>query len=351
MTHQPSAVHKNWWIEFVLLAALWGSSFMFMRLGAAEFGPLPTAGLRVALATVFLWPIMLHQGHWPALRQHWRPVLFAGVTNSALPFALFAWAVLHIPTGLASILNATVPLFGALVAWVWLKDRIAPQRWLGLVLGLSGVALLTWRAPLAPNTNTREGWWAMLACLGAAVLYAISASFTRRFLKSVPPMATSAGSLLGASITLAPATLLLWPTNSPSPRAWLAIVAMAVFCTGIAYVLYFRLIANAGPSKALSVTFLTPVFALLYGIAFLNETLTLWMLGCGLLVVFGTGLSTGLVTFAQANAPAGCKSESKCNKVAKSPRNFYITPASCLGFKKLSPHAARIPAIFFYKIK
>ena len=130
---------STWIGEFILLAALWGASFLFMRLGASDFGPLPTAGLRVALATVFLWPIMLRQGHWPALRQHWRPILFAGVINSAIPFALFSWAVLHIATGLTSILNATVPLFGALVAWMWLGDRINRLRWAGLSVLISPV--------------------------------------------------------------------------------------------------------------------------------------------------------------------------------------------------------------------
>jgi drug/metabolite transporter (DMT)-like permease len=116
--------HHAWLGEFILLASLWGASFLFMRLGAAEFGPLPTAGLRVLLATLFLWPILLHRGEWPQLRRHWRPVLLCGLINSAIPFALFAWAVMHIATGLASILNAAVPLFGALVAWLWLGDRI-----------------------------------------------------------------------------------------------------------------------------------------------------------------------------------------------------------------------------------
>ena len=105
-----------WLGEFMLLSALWGASFLFMRMGASEFGPLPTAGLRVLLAALFLCPILLYQGQWPALRQHWKPALLSGLVNSAIPFALYSWAVLHITTGLASILNATVPLFGALVA-------------------------------------------------------------------------------------------------------------------------------------------------------------------------------------------------------------------------------------------
>ena len=148
MSAAPVTQPVSAWIgEFVVLAALWGASFLFMRMGASEFGPLPTAGMRVLLATVFLWPILLYQGQWPQLRQHWKPALLSGLVNSAIPFALYSWAVLHITTGLASILNATVPLFGALVAWVWLGDRINRLRGLGLAIGFVGVALLAWRAP------------------------------------------------------------------------------------------------------------------------------------------------------------------------------------------------------------
>ncbi len=286
---------SSWIAEFILLAALWGASFLFMRLGASEFGPLPTAGLRVALATVFLWPILLRQGHWPALRQHWRPILFAGVINSAIPFALFSWAVLHIATGLTSILNATVPLFGALVAWLWLGDRINRLRWVGLALGFVGVALLAWRAPAGTGFKTDSATWAIGACLLASAFYGLSASFARRHLTGIPPLATATGSQLGAALGLALPTLWLWPAQMPGPRAWAAIVAIAVLCTGIAYILYFRLIASAGPSRALAVTFITPVFAVLYGALFLGESITPWMIGCALVIVCGTMLSTGLI--------------------------------------------------------
>ena len=129
-------------LEFVLLAALWGSSFLFMRLGAAEFGIVPTAGLRVALAALFLLPVFLVKGVWADFRARARPILFVGLLNSGIPFALFAYAVLHITTGLSSILNATVPLTGALVAWLWLKDRPGGSRMLGLGVGFAGVTLL-----------------------------------------------------------------------------------------------------------------------------------------------------------------------------------------------------------------
>ena len=291
--HQPVS---TWIGEFIALAALWGASFLFMRLGASEFGPLPTAGLRVALATVFLWPIMLRQGPGGALRQHWRPILFAGVINSAIPFALFSWAVLHIATGLTSILNATVPLFGALVAWAWLGDRINRLRWVGLALGFVGVALLAWRAPSGTGFKTDSAHWAIAACLLASAFYGLSASFARRYLTGIPPMATATGSQPGAALGLALPTLWFCPAQMPGLRAWGAIVAIAVLCTGIAFILYFRIINHAGPSRALAVTFLAPVFAVLYGALFLGGTVTPWMLGCGVVIVCGTMLSTGLVT-------------------------------------------------------
>lgn len=296
MTGASAKPVSGWIGEFVLLAALWGASFLFMRLGASEFGPLPTAGLRVALATVFLWPIMLRQGHLGAFRQHWRPIMLAGVINSAIPFALFAWAVMHIATGLTSILNATVPLFGALIAWMWLGDRITRLRWAGLALGFAGVALLAWRAPAGTGFKTDSAMWAIGACLLASCFYGLSASFTRRYLTGVPPLANAAGSQLGAALGLALPTVWLWPAQMPGLRAWAAIAAIAVLCTGIAYILYFRLIQHAGPSRALAVTFITPVFAVLYGVLFLGERVTLWMLGCAVVIVCGTLLSTGLIS-------------------------------------------------------
>ena len=281
----------------MLLSSLWGSSFLFMRLGACEFGPLPTAGLRVTLASLFLLPILLQQGQWPALRRHWKAILLAGVVNSAVPFALYAWAVLHLTTGLTSILNATVPLFGALVALLWLGERIQGVRWLGLLIGFAGVALLAWRAPGGAAGMQAGGAvpGAIGACLLASVFYAIGASYARRYLSGIAPLATATGSQLGAALALALPMLWFWPAQVPSLKAWSAVVAIAVLCSGIAYILYFRLITNAGPTRALAVTFMAPVFALVYGAVFLQERVTPWMLGCGLVVVLGVLLSTGLL--------------------------------------------------------
>lgn len=282
-------------VDFVALGALWGSSFLFMRLAVVDFGPLPMAAVRVLVGAAFLVPLMLWKGHGAAFRQHWRAVCLVGVLNSALPFLLWGIALLSITTGLSAILNATVPLFGALVAWVWLGDRPTGTRIAGLVIGFLGVAMLAWdKASFQPDASGVAPAWAVLACLGATVLYAIAASYTKRYLGGLPPLVTATGSQIGATVALALPALWLWPAQLPGARAWLAVVVLGVFCTGVAYILYFRLIELTGPARALAVTFLVPVFALVYGSLFLAEPVTPWMLACGAVIVCGTALSTGL---------------------------------------------------------
>jgi len=299
-----AAPGRPWYPEFILLAALWGSSFLFTRLAVVEFGALPTAAVRVAIASLFLLPLLLMRGHGPQLRQHWKAVFLVGLLNSGIPFACFAFALLYITTGLSSILNATVPLFGALVAWIWLKDRPDGSRILGLVIGFAGVALLASDkaglrpAPPGGPTGWTETWGPMLAiaaCLLATLCYGISASYTRRYLGGLPSLVTATGSQIGATLGLALPAILFWPARTPGLTAWLAILFVGVACTGIAYVLYFRLIESAGPARALTVTFLVPVFALFYGGVFLGESITPWMIGCGAVILVGTSLSTGLL--------------------------------------------------------
>ena len=267
-----------------------------MRLGTVEFGALPTAGVRVAIAALFLLPLLLWRGLGPQLARHWKKTFFIGLLNSAVPFACFSFALLYISTGLSSILNATVPLFGALVAWVWLKDRPHGARILGLVIGFVGVALLAWdKASFKADASGLTTGWAVLACLLACLCYAISASYTKRYLSGLPPLVTATGSQLGATLGLALPTLLLWPQRMPGSTAWLALLAVGVLCTGVAYILYFRLIENVGPARSLTVTFVVPVFAVIYGTLFLNEVVSSWMVLCGAIIVCGTALSAGLL--------------------------------------------------------
>jgi drug/metabolite transporter (DMT)-like permease len=287
---------RNWAIDFVLLAAIWGASFLFTRLSVGEFGPLPTAAVRVAIAAAFLLPLVLMRGLGPTLAKNWRHVFLIGMFNSGIPFACFAFALLSITTGLSAILNATVPMFGALVAWIWLKDKPNHSRLLGLVVGFAGVAMLAWdKATFKPDASGLAPGWAVLACLLACVCYALSASYTKRYLTGLPPLVTAAGSQIGATVGLALPALWLWPTSMPGTTAWLALLAVGVLCTGVAYILYFRLIENAGPARALAVTFVIPVFAVFYGALFLSEAVTLWMLLCAVIIVCGTALSTGLL--------------------------------------------------------
>ena len=296
---QTSTNSQDWRVDYLLLAALWGSSFLFMRMGASEFGPLATAWGRVFVATLFLGPLMLFKGHWKVFLQNWKLVLGLGAFNSALPFALFAYAILHISTGLSAILNAAVPLFAAVVAWAWLGDRLNRWRIAGLFIGFIGVALLannqtSHHSAANPDNSAWGQYTAIAACLLATLCYAISGSFTKKYLPNLPPLVSAAGSQLGATLALTLPVLWALPEAMPSPKAWLALVMLGVACTGIAYILYFRIVNLAGPAKALTVTFLIPVFALIYAVTFLNETVTWRMILLGVVVVFGTALSSGI---------------------------------------------------------
>ena len=282
-------------IDFIVLAAIWGSSFMFMRFAVVEFGVFATAAVRVAIAAAFLLPLMLWRGLGPQFRQHWKPVCLIGILNSGIPFLLFAFSLLSITTGLSAILNATVPLFGALVAWLWLKDRPTGSRVLGLLIGFAGVAMLAWdKASFQPAANGIAPAWAVIACLVATICYAFAASATKRYLTGLPPLVTATGSQVGATMALALPAILFWPAEMPGARAWMGVAVVGVLCTGVAYILFFRLIEQAGPARAVAVTFVVPVFAIIYGALFLGEQVTPWMLVCGVVIVCGTALATGL---------------------------------------------------------
>jgi drug/metabolite transporter (DMT)-like permease len=242
---------------------------------------------------------MLWQGHWALFKSNWKLILGFGVFNSALPFALFAYAVMHISTGLSAILNASVPLFAAVVAWIWLGDRLNAWRIAGLFIGFLGVTLLagdqtSFHSEANPDASTWGQYTAIAACLLATLCYAISGSFTKKYMPNLPPLVSATGSQLGASLALALPALWFMPEALPSTQAWVSLIILGVVCTGIAYILYFRLVNRAGPARALTVTFLIPVFALIYGVAFLNETVTLSMVFLGMVVVLGTAMSSGV---------------------------------------------------------
>ena len=286
---------REWVPEFVLLALLWGSSFLFMREGAQAFGAFPTAWVRVTLAAIMLTPVLIWRKELPILQAHWRPAAFSGLLNSGLPFACYAYALMHISTGMSSILNATTPLFGALIAWFWLGDKLNGTRALGLVLGFTGVVLLASDVPGGISFQSGGSGLAIAACLLATFCYGIAGSFTKRYLQNVPSIVTTTGSLWGASIGLAIPALLTWPNEAPTLHAWAALAIAGLLCTALAYVLYFRLMTRTGPARAMTVTYLIPVFANFIGVVFLDEVVTHWMMGCAVVIVAGTALASGLV--------------------------------------------------------
>ncbi len=282
--------------DYMLLASLWGAAFMFMQLAVGDFGALPTAAVRLGLAALCLMPLALLRGQWLQMRRHAWQLVVVGLLSSGVPAVLYSFALQYLPSGMSAIINATTPMFGGLVAWVWLKDRPDASRMLGLAVGFAGVALLaSARAsgPVEASAWVQAG--AVLACLLACLCYGIAASFSKVFLSEVPPLATAAGSQFGAALVLAGPALTQLPAQMPSAKAWGAAVAVGVLCTAVAYVLYFRIIQSLGPSRAITVPYVIPVFAVFYGSVFLGESLTLRTLLCGLVIAVGTALATGLL--------------------------------------------------------
>lgn len=278
--------------DLVLLAALWGSSFLFMRIAVPTFGPLALAEVRVAIAAAMLLPLAAWSGDLAPLRSHAGRFVLLGAVNTALPFALFAYAALTISAAMASIVNAAAPIFAAVIAWFWLSDRLMSTQWLGLAVGLAGVI---WLAGGWPDFGPHGDGQALAAALAGTVMYGLSANVVKRHFADVRPLAVAAGSQSAAALLLAPFALASWPSG-PIPRGhWWAALALGVLCTGVAYLLYFRLIARIGAARTLTVTFLIPMFAMLWGATFLAEAITLPLLAGCALILAGTALATGVV--------------------------------------------------------
>ncbi|QNM94699.1 DMT family transporter [Chitinimonas koreensis] len=277
--------------ELILLAALWGASFLFMRVAAPAFGPVALIFVRVALATLCLLPVLLWRREAGAIRRHALPLAVVGLLNSALPFCLFAWATLSLSAGFTAVLNATTPLWSALVAYLWLRSPLPATRVAGLAIGFVGVVVLVWgKVSFKPGGDG----FAIVAALAATLSYGIAANYTKQKLAGVAPLVVATGSQGAAALMLLPLAAWLWPPQSPPAQAWQAAIALAAACTALAYFLYFRLIAHVGPSKAVAVTFLIPLFAIAWGGLFLAEALTPAMIAGGAVILAGTALAIGL---------------------------------------------------------
>ena len=280
-------------LDLVILAAVWGASFLFMRIAVPEFGPIAMIELRVVIATLFLLPVLLLRDSTTALRTNWKKLFAIGAVNSAVPFCLLAYSTLFLSAGFAAILNATAPLFAAVIAWAWLSENLNPSRVVGLAVGIAGVIVLVWDKV----SLTLDGVsMAVLAAIVASLFYGIGGNYTKRFMSGVSALTIATGSQAGAAVVLLPLAIWRWPQEPVSTMAWVTVIVLGVVSTGIAYILYFRLIANVGPSKAITVTFLTPAFAMLWGAVFIGEAVTASMIGGCAIILSGTALATGLVS-------------------------------------------------------
>ncbi|TAL84117.1 MAG: DMT family transporter [Candidimonas sp.] len=277
-------------VEFFVLAAIWGASFLFMRIGAPELGPIPLIALRVGIAALVLAPILRSVVVREQFRAKAKALFILGVTNSAIPFCLLAYSTLYVGAGFDSILNATTPLWVALIALTGFQVAVGRQQILGLLVGFGGVVILVWETLDADVAGVHL---AIAAALLAAVFYGFGINYSKRHLAGVQPLVVAFGSQFFAALVLMPLALFFWPTHSVTPLAWACVAALGIVCTGFAYILFFRLIEHVGSAFAASVTFLIPVFGMLWGAVFLSEKITpIMIVGCAI-IVFGTALTGG----------------------------------------------------------
>jgi drug/metabolite transporter (DMT)-like permease len=276
-------------VDLVLLGALWGAAFLFTRIAVPEFGPVPLILVRVTVAAAVLSVLLAWRGGMRTLPANAGRLVVLGAMNTAVPFSLFAFATVTLPAGLSSVLNATVPLFGAVAGVAWFGEALAARRVAGLLTGFAGVLVLAW-----PRLSVGGDRVAVLAALSATVLYALSAHYTRRHLTGVATPAVATGSLIAAAALTLPFGVASWPAANPSTLAWGCAIALGIGCTALAYLLYFRLIARTGAVTALAVTYLIPVFGVTWGALLLDERLPASAFAGALLVLAGVALTTRL---------------------------------------------------------
>jgi drug/metabolite transporter (DMT)-like permease len=278
-------------IKLLLLGAIWGSSFMFMKILVPVFGPIVTANLRIAIACLFLMILFYAQNYPWHLKKFWKVYFTIGLFNSAIPFCLFCYASQYIPASYSAILNSTTPFFGALLSYLIFKDKLSPLKISGMLLGTFGVGLVVNVTSL--DTHSYTTLFALLSCLGASFCYAVASIFIKKFSSTASPKGIAVGSQFMAGLTLLPLSLLQNQAvhlEDIHLNVILSLLTISVICSAVAYLIFYELIAKIGPTKSLTVTFLMPFFGIMWSILFLKEILTLKMILGGAAILLGTGL-------------------------------------------------------------
>lgn len=252
----------------VVLSVLWGGSFLLIRVAVPALGPFVLVELRVGLAAVALILYALTIGRMPKIRTRWKSFLVLGFLNTAMPFCLISTAEIHLTASLAAILNSTTVMFTAIVATVWMGDVLTARKAIGILLGIAGVTVLVGWDPLPLNGDVLL---AVAAMLIASLSYALGATYAKQSFSGIPPLGMAIGQLCGAVVLLAPLAAVSVPAEAPSFVVALSILGLALLSTAVAYLIYFRLIENVGPTSTVTVTLLVPVFGLLFGILLLDE--------------------------------------------------------------------------------
>lgn len=289
--------------RLIALAAIWGGAFLFLRICAPVLGPAMLIELRLLLAALFLAVVALVLGKRLDVRRHWKHFTILGLFNSALPFLLFAYAARTLPASVMSVLNATAPLWGALIGVVWKRQPVSLATGAGLALGMAGVALLVGFDPAAALPGAGV---AVVCVLVAPMSYSI-ASLYAKSAQHVDSFANAHGSMWSASILVLPALAFFPVPGTPTVGVMGAVVALGILCSGIAYLMYFRLIEEAGSTPALAVTFLIPVFGILWGALFLDEAIGWHTITGSAIVLVGTALVTGFMPRFGRSATAAAK--------------------------------------------
>ena len=279
------------YIELLIMSAIWGSSFLFLRIAAPEFGPFLLIQMRVLTAVVVMLPICISIGKWGELTANWRVIFLVSLANMAVPFCLFAFAALHMGSGLMSIMNATVPFFTALIGFAVFGQRLPILSLCGMVVGFTGVIVLVFD-PDAINL-AEGGILAVLSALCACFLYGMALNLVSRKLMKVSGIAITTGSLISSSILLLPFSTQSLPETMPAAPVWAAVAALGIGCTGVAYVMFYRLIARIGSEQTIMTAYLIPLFSLLWGYLFLSESITTSTVLGGSLVLLGVAMATG----------------------------------------------------------